>query len=117
MALIGWVDPTTDLNDWADGLALDEDDLARYLGAAHTQCVDFLPYTTDPTTDVQTPVIPDPVPDTFVLAQVFQARALYRSALAGGENAIGADGLSVTVFPMDWTVKNLLRPRRVGRVL
>src|SRR5665647_2405660 len=116
MALIGWVETTTDLEDWADA-PLDAVDLARYLGAAHEQCVAFLPYTTDPATGVQTPTIPDPVPDTFVLAQVFQARALYRSALAGSGDAIGADGLSVTVFPMDWTVKNLLRPKRVGRVL
>jgi len=115
MALIGWVE-AADLEEWADA-PMDAAALVRYLGAAHEQCVDFLPYTTDPTTGVQTPVIPDPVPDRFALAQVAQARALYRSALAGSGDAIGADGLSVTVFPMDWTVKNLLRPRRVGRVM
>lgn len=116
MALIGWVETTTDLEDWADA-PVDEATLARYLRAGQTQCVDFLPHLPDPVTGDLEPVIPDPVPDTFVLAQVFQARALYRSALSGSGDAIGADGLSVTVFPMDWTVKNLLRPRRVGRVL
>jgi len=124
MALIGWVETTTDLEDWADA-PLDADALARYLGAAYEQCLDFLPYitvsVTDPVTGEVTetfePVIPTTIPERFVLAQVFQARALYRSALAGSGDAIGADGLSVTVFPMDWTVKNLLRPKRVGRVL
>lgn len=140
MTLIGWVETGTDLEAWAD--APEGPDLTRYLMSAFGQCLDFLPYTTDPTTGVQTPVIPPviingttaapatawfllgdlvlvaaPVPDRLVLAQVMQARALYRSALAGSGDGIGADGLSVTVFPMDWTVKNLLRPRHVGRVM
>ena len=125
MALIGWVETTSDLEDWADA-PVDEDVLARYMGAAHEQCVDFLPHitasVTDPVTgevtDTFEPVIPAPIPGRFVLAQIMQARALYRSMLAGSGDGIGADGLlSVTVFPMDWTVKNLLRPRTVGRVL
>src|SRR5665647_1942450 len=116
MALIGWVETTTDLEDWADA-PLDAVVLARYLGAAYEQCLDFLPYTIDPVTGVETVTVPTPVPGRFVLAQIMQARALYRSALAGSGDAIGADGLSVTIFPMDWTVKNLLRPKRVGRVL
>jgi len=115
MALIGWVETTADLEDWAD--APEEPGLTRYLQAAYEQCMDFLPYTTDPETGVQTTTPPAPATARFVLAQVLQARALYRSALAGSGDAIGADGLSVTVFPMDWTVKNLLRPRRVGRVM
>jgi len=116
MALIGWVETTTDLEDWADA-PVDADALARYLGAAHEQCMDFLPHEIDPVAGDLGPTIPIPVPDTYVLAQVFQARALYRSALSGAGDAVGVDGLSVTVFPMDWTVKNLLRPRRVGRVM
>jgi len=117
MALIGWVDPTTDLlQDWADAPE-NPATLARYLRAAHVQCLDFLPHEIDPVAGELGPTIPNPVPDTYVLAQIMQARALYRSMLAGSGDAIGADGLSVTVFPMDWTVKNLLRPRRVGRVM
>lgn len=107
MALIGWVDPETDLGEWVDA-PTDPDVLARYLTAAYEQCLEFLPH------DAQgQPVVPSPTPDRLPLAQVMQARALYRSALAGGGDQIGGDGLTVTVFPMDWTVKNLLRPRRL----
>lgn len=114
MATIGWVDTATDLDDWADRPD-DPDTLAMYLLAAYEQCLAFLPYSTDLETGVRTTVLPEIIPDRYVLAQVMQARALYRSALAGSGDAIGADGMQVTVFPMDWTVKNLLRPRQVGR--
>jgi hypothetical protein len=46
-----------------------------------------------------------------------QARAVYNSVKAGSGDQVGPDGLTVTVYPMDWNVKNLLRPRKVGRVL
>lgn len=115
MALIGWVDPATDLDEWADA-PLDEDILARYLTAGHEQCEAYLPHIIDADTGLGTPVVPDPVPARLVLAQIMQARALYRAALAGSGDQIGPDGLTVTVWPMDRTVKALLRPRRGTRV-
>jgi len=114
MAKWGWVETDTDLTTWMD--APDDDlVLASYLMAAYEQCLAFLPYTVDKETGVRSAIVPDPVPERFVLAQLMQARALYRSGIAGSDDAIGPDGLSVTVFPMDWTVKNLLRPKTVGR--
>lgn len=115
MALVGWVETTNLDNEWADA-PVDEAVLSRYLRAAHGQCLDYLPHRRDDVTGELVPVVPDPVPDTFVLAQIMQARALWNSVTAGSGDQIGADGQAVTVFPMDWTVKNLLRPRRVGRV-
>lgn len=109
MPVVGWVDTDEDLLKWPDG-ARDTEGIAPYLQAAHEQCLAFLP-------PVDVEPLPDPIPGRFVLAQLLQARALYRSAIAGSNDQIGPDGMSVTVFPMDWTVKNLLRPRRVGRVL
>jgi hypothetical protein len=116
MAVIGWVDTDKDLVKWPDGYreAYDEDStdegLGLYLHAAYEQCLEFLPHDAE-----GAPVVPDPVPERLVLAQVMQARALYRSAVAGSGDRIGPDGMTITVFPMDWTVKNLLRPRRVPR--
>ena len=117
MAVVGWVDTTDPVleQDWADA-PVDEAVLTSYLQAAHEQCVEFLPHTRD-VDDVLVPAIPDPVPARLVKAQIMQARAIYRSVIAGDGNGIGADGLQITVFPMDWTVKALLRPKRVGRVL
>lgn len=114
MPLIGWVDTDTDLDEWHDAPS-DEDTLARYLGSAYEQCLDFLPQRRDEEGVLQ-PVVPDPVPNRLVLAQIMQARALYNGVVTGADDRQGVDGIGVTVFPMDWSVKNLLRPKRIGRV-
>ena len=115
MTIIGWVE-TDDISDeeWADAPS-DVVVLASYLTEAHEQCLAFLPQLPD-ADGVYWPVIPDPVPASFRRAQLLQARALQRSAVAGVGDQVGTE-FPVTVFPMDWTVKNLLRPKRVGRVL
>lgn len=107
MPIIGWVDTEDVIDEWAD--APDGELLASYLDAAYEQCVEYLP----PETDLD----PETVPARWPKAQLMQARALYRAVAAGSGDQIGADGMTVTVFPMDWTVRNLLRPRRIGRVL
>jgi len=101
MALIGWVETETDLAEWRDALGLDPDDLARYLQAAYEQCAAYAPALAEGAE----------IPARYTLAQVMQARALYRSVLAGSGDQIGPDGMAVTVYPMDRVVKGLLRPR------
>lgn len=60
------------------------------------------------------PAIPDGqvAPENYVAAQVLQARALVRSGIVGSGDQLGGAADTVAVFPMDWTVKALLRPRR-----
>jgi len=87
---------------WPDYPA-DEDALQAVLDAAQGQCEAFAPEVDDPSmTDSA----------RFRQAVIMQARALYRSATSGGGDQVGAEGFTVTVFPMDWTVKALLRPAR-----
>ena len=87
---------------WA-GAADYGDDLAFPLAVAATQCGLFAP---------ALPAGAD-VPEHWVAAQVLQCRALVRAGVVGDGDRAGLDGADVvTVFPMDWTVKNLLRPRR-----
>lgn len=52
------------------------------------------------------------VPASWRLAQVMQARNISNAGAAGtsGENDGSSYGL--TTFPLDWQVKQLLRPRR-----
>jgi hypothetical protein len=56
------------------------------------------------------------VPDAWRLAEIMQARNTYNAAKAApaGEFDSGSYGLSA--FPLDWTIKQLLRPRR-GRAV
>lgn len=72
------------------------------LHVARIQCEEFAPALAEGA----------PVPENYVAAQIMQARALVRSGHVGAGDQAGGYGETVTVFPMDWTVKALLRPRR-----
>lgn len=100
----GWLTPTDDdlVELWPGSVDLSEDALATHLDAARTQCEDFAPTLAEGT----------PVPSAWRLAQALQARALARAGIVGTDNQTGIYGEGVTVFPMDWTVKALLRPKR-----
>ena len=76
-----------------------EDSLAFPLHVARIQCERFAP------------AVGATVPENYVAAQVMQARALVRAGVVGSGDQTGY-GETVTVFPMDWTVKNLLRPKK-----
>ena len=82
--------------------APDEDLLPFPLYVARLQCEAFAPALE---ADAQ-------VPENYVAAQIMQARALVRAGIVGSGDQIGGYGDTVTVFPMDWQVKNLLRPKR-----
>ena len=78
------------------------DELAFPLYVAQVQCAEFAPTLADGA----------PVPENWVAAQVLQTRSLVRAGIVGGGDQAGNYGETVTVFPMDWQVKNLLRPMR-----
>lgn len=115
MAEIGWVDTATDLESWPDAAEMDVEDLGTVLQAAYEQCLAFLPHKR--VDGVLVPNVPTPVPSRFRLAQIMQARAVWRSLKARSGDDMGMGEMSVTVFPMDWTVKNLLRPKKLARIL
>lgn len=106
MPVIGWVDTEADVElielVWPDAMGLEPAGVEHFLRVAHEQCWEFLNHKTDP----------DPVPARYLQAQIMQARAQHRSGVVGEGNQVGPDGLTVTVYPMDRSVKALLRPRR-----
>lgn len=89
---------------WSTVDEVDPEALVPLLAAAADQCAAFAPPPPLPA--------PAPLPGAWLLAQAMQARALYRSGTAGGSDQYGTGEFTVTVFPMDWTVKALLRPKR-----
>lgn len=78
-------------------------DLAELLVAARHQCEAFAPV-----------VKPDPevVPEEYRIAHLMQARAIWQAQNTAtsdaGDYEVG--GQTVRVYPMDWQVKQLLRP-------
>lgn len=101
--MVTWIDTTADADliskVWAD--APIEPTLTVLLDAAETQCACFAGVTELPTVEQEQ--------GRYKMALLLQARSLQRSSLTGGNDQIGGE-FPVTVFPMDWTVKNLLRP-------
>lgn len=89
---------------------LDVDELGLYLDAAFEACAAFLPRCRDGVEVDYT--LPAEATASRKLAQVMQAAALWKSTRSGPGNEFGAGEFTVTVFPMDWTVKALLRPKR-----
>lgn len=96
----GWVIDSTDPRLavlWPG--AEDQDDVEFPLYVAMLQCAAFAPaFTGD-------------APENYVAAQILQAKALVRAGVVGTNDQSGYDN-TVAVFPMDWTVKALLRPKK-----
>lgn len=82
---------------------VDDGYLYQLLEVARIQCVEFAP------------AFVGGAPSNYAQAQLLQARAVWASGNVSQGDQFGGDSLSVTVFPMDWTVKNLLRPTRAVR--
>lgn len=85
---------------WPDSVALDSVTLAHLLDVARSACAAYAPQT------------PADIPASWRQAQAMQARALSRAGVVGPGDQLGTEGITVTVYPLDWTVRQLLRPRR-----
>lgn len=118
MAVSPWLDPANpdDLElietVWPDAPTGDEPGetaaLDLYLGAAQQQCLAYLDL---PVPEGETdPEMPDTIPENWRMALLLQARALWQLSVTNPAGEIGQDGFSTTPFPMDWNVKNLLKP-------
>lgn len=91
---------------WADAQALDDDTLQLLLDSSNEDCFAFLDPLDgiNPTGEAITP--------SLRLAEIYQARARYNAVNTAGDPAqIGVEGMTLTVFPLDWQVQQLLRPK------
>ena len=79
----------------------DDVTLAMLLDSAKAACVAFAP--------VIDPAVP--IPASYRQAQFQQARSLWLAMSSTTDSRIGDEGFAITVFPLDWNVKQLLRPR------
>jgi hypothetical protein len=102
----GWLTLEQTRQRWPDA-PLDLTYLYSILRSAKIQCIDYAPML-----DVL-----DPIPANYVQAQLMQARGIYTSFISNQNDNIDGQ-FPVRVFPMDWNIKALLRPKsgkpRVG---
>lgn len=82
---------------WADA----PDDYAvlyEVLTAARTACESFAPAA-------------DPIPANYRRAQLVQAKAIWAAERPTFDNRAGDEDMSIGLYPLDWNVKQLLRPK------
>lgn len=105
-AVDGWVTLDDARAKWRDAPA-DDDTLFELLEIAKQQVVEFAPTAYDDDGNV----ITTPALMNYRLAQRMQARNLWNAnQVDPGNGQIGADTFVIRPFPMDWVVKNIIRP-------
>lgn len=103
MAVIGWLDPETDFETWAD--APEPGEMVEELWAAYDKCLEWAPQP-----------VPDPLPEAtrhrYKLAQRFLVQHLVTRKRAGDGEGFGADGYMRQTYPLVREAYDALRPKR-----
>lgn len=92
---------------WADA-PLDDDSLGELLEVAQVAVLAYAP--------ALTPADPEDIPVSYRSAQLMQARNVWNSGQASPSGGDGFDNIGyglTTTHPLDWQIKQLLRPRSV----
>lgn len=97
----GWLSLEQARAQWADA-PLDDVFLFQLLDTAKEQCLAYAPAL----------LLGAPVPARYIQAQLTQARALYQSTIANQNDNVGIEGFTVRVFPLDFTIRAMLRPKK-----
>jgi hypothetical protein len=100
-AIDGWLTLEQARGQWADA-PLDDIFLYQLLETARVQCEEYAPA-------LQLGAV---VPARYIQAQLTQARALYQSTIANQADNVGIEGFTVRVFPLDFTIRAMLRPKK-----
>lgn len=102
-----WYNVITARIDW-DGAPESDGTLADLLDSARDQVLAYAPDLPAGTA----------VPTRYKRGQLMQARNTYNAALSAGEQQVDAGGgVFVTIRPLDWGVKQVLRPKRAQKRL
>lgn len=104
----GWHTLPSARDEWKDATRINDRRLFVLLDVARTQVTDFAP------------ALPEDAlpPLAYREAQLMQARNLWNAARvdpSGGES--DGSSFALTPFPLDWTIKQLLRPKRARPVV
>jgi hypothetical protein len=103
---MAWATDTDAARHWPDAASIDPAALSELLDAAYEQCVAYAPAL--PVTDP-----PTPVPASYMLANVYQAREIYAASQRGESDVIGFGDYAIRARPLTAAVKQLLRPKRM----
>lgn len=95
---------------WADSVNINPAVLDMLLSAANELCVAYAPTLSEG----------DVIPDSWLLAEILQARHIWSQASGGDAQQVNADGFVIPTYPLVFAARDLLRPKssplsRLGR--
>lgn len=102
-----WHDVDSARDEWIDA-PLDDDVLTTLLNVAKQQVIAYAPRLPI----VDPPVEPEQIPDNYRYGQLEQAKNLWNAGTVDSAGAVGEDSFVVRPHPLDWIIKQILRPRR-----
>ena len=103
----GWHTIDSARREWP-GATSDDARLLELLDVSRIQVLEYAPELEDGAT----------VPVNYKAAQLMQARNVWNAYQTDpNSNVYGPDGFSVPVYPLDWSVKQMLRPKRAVPVV
>ncbi|WP_157001436.1 hypothetical protein [Agromyces laixinhei] len=89
-------------DEWPDAETIDDGPLWRLLSLAREQVLAYAPTLAEG----------DPVPERYREAQRVQARNVWNASRVAPDGGIGSDDFVIRPFPLDWHVKQIIRPKR-----
>lgn len=100
----GWLTVDTIRITWIDADTISDHQLWQLLDIARHQILEYAPTLAED----------EKVPLNYVRAQELQARNLYNAGKVDPSNGgMGEDTFIIRPFPLDWSIKQLLRPQKM----
>lgn len=106
MATYGWYTAEEAREDWRDAAQLTDDDLQAYLDAAQDAVWAYGRNLTLPDDEP----VPTAIPAGWRKAHLLQTRNSWNTSKTDPAGFVGSGEFEVRPFPMDWMVKQLIRP-------
>lgn len=97
-----WHTPESARTQWVDA-PLDDEQLQELLDVAKQAVLAYAPAIDDP----------DDPPTNYRVAQLTQTKNVWNGSYASPSGDLDGGSFGLTTFPLDWQVKQLLRPRSV----
>lgn len=117
-----WLTPDEAKTLWRDAAGMSDDVLSLYLSAAQNAVIAYAPaldpLDTEPLDpeDAESPEV-QTVPEAYRLGQYLQARNVWNSGKASPSGDFDGSSYGLSTFPLDWQVRQLLRPKRAVPVI
>ena len=88
-------------SEWPESEEISDESYIAYMSTAHAMCAAYAP------------ALPEGegIPDSWLLAEIFQARDIWAVSQAGNRDAIGPDGFPMPVTRLNFLARDILRPR------